>query len=49
MNLMAALEETKQYASGNGQAPEEITADAVNRKNADSLAQLDKMMRGVQK
>ena len=47
MNLLSALNETAQYATGNGQEPEEISEDQVARKNADSLAQLDKMMRGV--
>lgn len=49
MNLIAALEETRQYASGNGELPDELPVDAVDRKNAESMAQLDKMMKGVQR
>ena len=46
MNLIAALEETRQYAVGSD-APEEITAENVERKNAEALAQLDNLMKGV--
>lgn len=48
MNLIAALEETKQYAAGaSNTTPEEVSEDAVVRKNEQSLAQLDNMMKGV--
>lgn len=49
MNLITALEETKQYVSGSAEEPGVIAEEDVARKNADSLAQLDKMMRGVQR
>lgn len=49
MTLMAALEETAEYAAGrSGRTPEEITQEQAARKNAQAMAQLDQMMKGVQ-
>lgn len=49
MTLMAALEETAQYASGRSDVtPEQVSEEQVARKNAQAMAQLDKMMKGVQ-
>ena len=46
MNLVAALEEVREYAS-DSQQPEEIAQENVDRKNERALAELERMMKGV--
>lgn len=49
MTLIAALEEAAQYASGHSDVtPEQLSEEQIARKNQQSLAQLDQMMKGVQ-
>jgi len=47
LNLVAALEEVKEYAGGVSESPEVISEEAVAKQNARALAELEKMMRGV--
>ena len=46
MNLIEALESVRQYATG-APAAEVVTEENIERKNTESLAQLDNMMKGV--
>ena len=44
-HLVDALEKAREYAEG--EDPEKVKEESVERKNEQSLAQLEKMMRGV--
>jgi hypothetical protein len=48
MNLPAALEEVRQYASGLSEdAPDDVSEEAIARQNQASFAELENLMRGV--
>lgn len=48
MNLVAALEEVREYASGS-QQPEEVSQENVERANERSLMELQNLLSGVKK
>jgi hypothetical protein len=47
MNLVAALEEVREYAAGVSETPEMLSEDAVARQNQKALAELEGLMKGV--